>query len=44
MPVSVPNFVFFRGRVVPYADVKFGVLTHALNYGTASLRACYAWM
>src|SRR6059036_1608500 len=35
MPVSVPNFVFFRGRVVPYADVKFGVLTHALNYGTA---------
>src|SRR5439155_26242184 len=35
MPVSVPNFVFFRGRVVPYSDVKFGVLTHAMNYGTA---------
>jgi branched-chain amino acid aminotransferase len=35
MPVAVPNFVFFKGRVVPYADVKFGVLTHALNYGTA---------
>jgi branched-chain amino acid aminotransferase len=33
--VSLPNFVFFRGRVVPYSDVKFGVLTHAMNYGTA---------
>ena len=33
--MPVPNFVFFRGRVVPYADVKLGVLTHALNYGTA---------
>jgi branched-chain amino acid aminotransferase len=33
--VSLPNFVFFNGRVVPYSDVKFGVLTHAMNYGTA---------
>jgi len=33
--VSLPNFVFFNGRVVPYSEVKFGVLTHALNYGTA---------
>ncbi len=33
--MSLPNYVFFRGRVVPYSDVKFGVLTHALNYGTA---------
>src|SRR5947207_380280 len=33
--VSLPNFVFFKGRVVPYSDVKFGVLTHAMNYGTA---------
>ena len=32
---SLPNFVFYKGRVVPYADVKFGVLTHAMNYGTA---------
>src|SRR5437870_13157431 len=31
----MPNYVFFRGRVVPYSEVKFGVLTHALNYGTA---------
>ena len=33
--MSVPSHVFFRGRVVPYSDVKVGVLTHALNYGTA---------
>jgi branched-chain amino acid aminotransferase len=33
--VSLPNFVYYNGRVVPYSEVKFGVLTHALNYGTA---------
>jgi branched-chain amino acid aminotransferase len=33
--VSLPNFVFYNGRVVPYSEVKFGVLTHAMNYGTA---------
>jgi branched-chain amino acid aminotransferase len=33
--VAVPNFVFYKDRVVPYADVKFGVLTHCMNYGTA---------
>src|SRR5262245_174636 len=27
--------MYFRGRVVPYSDVKDGVRTHALNYGTA---------
>jgi branched-chain amino acid aminotransferase len=33
--VALPAFVFYKGRVVPYSDVKFGVLTHAMNYGTA---------
>jgi branched-chain amino acid aminotransferase len=33
--VALPKYVFFRGHVVPYADAKVGVLTHALNYGTA---------
>ena len=32
---SLPNFVFHKGRIVPYSDVKFGVLMHAMNYGTA---------
>jgi branched-chain amino acid aminotransferase len=33
--VSLPSFVYFSGRVLPYSEVKFGVLTHAMNYGTA---------
>jgi branched-chain amino acid aminotransferase len=33
--VALPNFVFYKGRIVPYSEVKFGVLTHAMNYGTA---------
>jgi branched-chain amino acid aminotransferase len=32
--MSVPRHAFFRGRVVPYAEARIGVLTHALNYGT----------
>jgi branched-chain amino acid aminotransferase len=31
----VPRFAYFRGRVVPYAEAKVGLLTHALHYGTA---------
>ena len=30
-----PRYAFFKGRVVPYSEAKIGVLTHALNYGTA---------
>jgi len=33
--VTLPNFAFFKGRIVPYGEAKVGVLTHALNYGTA---------
>jgi branched-chain amino acid aminotransferase len=31
----LPAFAYFRGQVVPYSDVRLGLLTHALNYGTA---------
>ena len=31
----LPNYAFFKGRVVPYKDANVGVLTHALNYGSA---------
>jgi branched-chain amino acid aminotransferase len=30
-----PQYAFFKGRVIPYSEAKVGVLTHALNYGTA---------
>ena len=33
MPV-LPNFAYFKGRIVPYSEAKVGVMTHALNYGT----------
>ncbi len=36
--MALPKFVFFDGKIVPYADAKVGVLTHALNYGTG----CFA--
>jgi branched-chain amino acid aminotransferase len=32
--VTLPNFAFFKGRVVPYGEAKVGVLTHTFNYGT----------
>jgi branched-chain amino acid aminotransferase len=34
--VALPNFAYFQGQIVPYRDAKVGVLTHALNYGTAA--------
>lgn len=33
--MSLPLNAYFRGKIVPYADAKVGVLTHGLNYGTA---------
>ena len=32
----LPNFAYFRGKIVPYSEAKVGVLTHALNYGTGA--------
>lgn len=34
--MDLPNFAFFKGEIVPYERAKVGVLTHALNYGTAA--------
>lgn len=33
--MELPNYAYFQGKIVPYAEAKVGVLTHALNYGTA---------
>jgi branched-chain amino acid aminotransferase len=32
--MELPKFAYFKGKIVPYAEAKVGVLTHALNYGT----------
>jgi branched-chain amino acid aminotransferase len=34
--VTLPNYAYFEGKIVPYAEAKVGVLTHALNYGTGA--------
>jgi branched-chain amino acid aminotransferase len=31
---KLPRMAFFKDRIVPYAEAKVGLLTHALNYGT----------
>jgi len=33
--VEHPKYAFFEGQIVPFGEAKVGVLTHALNYGTA---------
>lgn len=33
--MDLPQYAYFKGEIVPYAEAKVGVLTHALNYGTA---------
>ena len=34
--MELPNYAYFKGEIVPYSQAKVGVLTHALNYGTAA--------
>lgn len=34
--MELPKNAYFRGKIVPYSEAKVGVLTHALNYGTAA--------
>jgi len=41
--MNLPEYVFFRGEVRRYEDVKFGLLTHALNYGTGAFGGVRAY-
>ena len=34
--MDLPINAYFHGKIVPYSEAKVGVLTHALNYGTAA--------
>ncbi|NLG74295.1 MAG: branched-chain amino acid transaminase [Chloroflexi bacterium] len=34
--MPLPNYAYFKGKIVPYSEARVGVLTHALNYGTAA--------
>jgi branched-chain amino acid aminotransferase len=33
--MELPNYAYFKGKIVPYSEARIGVMTHALNYGTA---------
>lgn len=34
--MNLPQYAYFKGEIVPYAEAKIGLLTHAFNYGTAA--------
>jgi len=41
-PNRTPTWAFLDGKVIPYAEARFGLFTHALHYGTglfAGMRA-----
>ena len=39
----LPKHAYFKGKIVPYSKAKVGVLTHALNYGTAAFAGVRAY-
>jgi branched-chain amino acid aminotransferase len=41
--VALPKHAYFQGKIVPYSEAKVGVLTHALNYGTAAFAGVRAY-
>lgn len=41
--MEIPIHAYFRGKIVPYSEAKVGILTHALNYGTAAFAGVRAY-
>lgn len=41
--MTLPKYAYFQGQIVPYSEAKVGVLTHALNYGTAAFGGIRAY-
>ena len=41
--MALPKFAYFQGKIVPYSEAKVGVMTHALNYGTAAFGGVRAY-
>ncbi len=41
--MALPKYAYFQGKIVPYSEAKVGVLTHALNYGTAAFGGVRAY-
>ncbi len=32
--MALPNYAFFKGKIVPYSEAKVGIMTHTIHYGT----------
>lgn len=43
MTQSGPNYAYFQGEIVPIAEAKVSVMTHALNYGTGAFAGMRAY-
>lgn len=41
--MAIPKHAYFQSKIVPYSEAKVGVLTHALNYGTAAFGGLRAY-
>jgi len=41
--MDLPKHAFFREKIIPYSEAKVGILTHALNYGTAAFGGIRAY-
>jgi branched-chain amino acid aminotransferase len=41
--VTLPNYAYFQGKIVPYSEAKVGIMTHALHYGTAAFAGIRAY-
>ncbi|MHB0876711.1 MAG: branched-chain amino acid transaminase [Anaerolineae bacterium] len=43
MPVAASKYIWFNGELVPWADAKVHVLTHALHYGSSVFEGMRAY-
>jgi branched-chain amino acid aminotransferase len=39
----MPQFAFFKGRIIPIQDAKISIMTHAFNYGTGCFEGIRAY-
>ena len=41
--MTLPNYAYFEGQIVPYREAKVGVMNHTLNYGTGAFAGVRAY-
>lgn len=41
--MELPNYSYFKGRIIPFSEANVSILTHALNYGTAAFGGLRAY-